>query len=197
MFNESRLLGKVAYGSEYGHRYKTEIKALRSGVERRNAEWERPLGRYSVLFKNLDYADHQIVVAAHHACMGALIGFRFKDASDFEAEQEVIGFGTGNSESYQLVKKYVFGAFSYQRKIAKPVIGRVTIFVDGNPVAHSIDYTTGLVQLSADNGAEITWSREFDVPVRFEDDEIGFSIDNRHQRMPVLNGNVELLEIRL
>ncbi|WP_444909369.1 DUF2460 domain-containing protein [Microbulbifer sp. TRSA005] len=104
MFNESRLLEKVAYGSGYDHRYKTDIKELRSGVERRNAEWERPLGRYSVLFKNLDYADHQIVAAAHHACMGALIGFRFKDASDLEAEREVIGFGSGNSESYQLVK---------------------------------------------------------------------------------------------
>ncbi|MCO1336885.1 DUF2460 domain-containing protein [Microbulbifer sp. OS29] len=197
MFNESRLLERVAYGSEFGHRYKTDIKELRNSIERRNAEWERPLGRYSLLFQNLDYADHQIVVAAHHACMGALVGFRLKDPTDFVADNEVIGYGTGTSETYQLKKKYIFGAFSYQREIVKPVAGAVTIYVDGNPVAASIDDTTGQVQLSADNGAEITWSGEFDVPVRFEEDEIGFSFDNRSRGAPVLTGNVDLLEIRL
>ncbi|WP_444939927.1 DUF2460 domain-containing protein [Microbulbifer sp. ZKSA004] len=196
MFNESRLLERVAYGSEYGHRYKTDIRELRNGVERRNAEWERPLGQYSVIFKNLDYEDHQIVVAAHHACAGALVGFRFKDASDFFADGEVIGYGSGSTETYQLVKSYLFGSLSYQREIVKPVTGTVKIFVDGQEVAAAIDYTTGQVELSATAGAEITWQGEFDVPVRFEDD-VSFSIENRNRGQPVCSGSVELLEIRL
>lgn len=196
MFNESRLLDCVAYGSEFGHEYNTRINELRSGVERRNAEWDRALGRYAVRYLNLHEEDHEQVVAAHHACKGALIGFRLKDWSDYQAQGEVIGFGTGAMESYQLQKTYVFGSLSTTRDIYKPVQGTITIYQDGSPIAASIDYTTGVAMVSATNGAEVTWSGEFDTPVRFSDDRLQFSIDNRSGG-PILNSDVELQEIRL
>ncbi len=195
-FNEARLLDRVAYGSEFGHRYNTSVRELRSGVERRNAEWQRPLGRYAVRYQNLDTRHHQIVIAAHHACMGRLIGFRFRDWTDFTAEDAVIGYGTGATENYQLCKYYVFGTLSSQRDIVKPVNGTVVVSVAGAPVAAQVDYSTGVVQLRADDGAEITWRGEFDVPVRFADDEIGFTFDNRAGGTPILNSDVELVEIR-
>ena len=53
MFNETRLLDCVAYGSEFGQEFSTRITSLRSGVERRNANWSMPLGRYSVLYGSI------------------------------------------------------------------------------------------------------------------------------------------------
>lgn len=194
-FNESRILDCVAYGSEFGHRYRTRINELRSGVERRNGEWERPLGRYSIVYQNLRQDDANTVVAAHHACMGRLIGFRFKDWADYRAEDEVLGFGTGAVQQLQLVKTYQFGSLSNTRNIYKPV-PNITVYENGSPIAASVDYTTGIVTITATLGAEITWSGEFDVPVRFADDEMSFSIDNRSGDY-ILNNDVELLEIRV
>lgn len=195
-FNESRLLDCVAYGSEFGHEYNTRINELRSGVERRNAEWDRALGRYAVRYQNLKEGDSEQVVAAHHACKGALIGFRLKDWSDYQAEEQVIGFGTGAMESYQLQKTYTFGTLSTVRDIYKPVQGQVQVFENGSPIAAAVDYTTGIVQVTATNGAELTWTGEFDTPVRFSDDRLSFSIDNRSGGF-ILNSDVELQEIRL
>lgn len=194
-FNESRILDCVAYGSEFGHRYRTRINELRSGVERRNGEWERPLGRYSIVYQNLRQDDANTVVAAHHACMGRLIGFRFKDWADYQADDEVLGFGTGAVQELQLVKTYQFGSLSNTRNIYKPVPS-ITVYENGSPIAASVDYTTGIVTITATLGAEITWSGEFDVPVRFADDEMSFSIDNRSGDY-ILNNDVELLEIRV
>lgn len=195
-FNEARLLDAVAYGSEFGYRYKTRINELRSGVERRNSEWERPLGRYSVIYQNLKADDAGLVVAAHHACMGSLVGFRFKDWSDFTATNEPIGFGTGAPQTVQLIKKYTFGTFSNYRNIYKPVTAQLK--VNGLNVEANINYTTGKATLTAEEGAEITWSGEFDVPVRFADDDMSFSVDNFSPGSGyILNNDVELLEIRL
>ena len=197
IFNESRLLDRVAYGSNFGHRYKTRITELKNGVERRNAEWSAPLAFSTVIYDNLDPGDHIIVVNAHHACMGSLIGFRFRDWSNYTAENEVIGYGTDALASYQLIKTRTFGALSTETNVVKPVSGTVTIFVDGTPTAATVDYTTGIVQVSAASGAEITWSGEFDTPVRFESDDIDFSIDNKSRNGFVLTANVDVIEIRL
>jgi len=194
-FNESRILDCVAYGSEFGHRYNTRINELRSGVERRNGEWARPLGIYSIVYQNLKQDDANTVVAAHHACMGRLIGFRLKDWSDYQADGEVIGYGTGASQQLQLTKTYLFGSLSSVRNIYKPV-PNITVYEDGSPIAASVNYTTGVVTLTATASAEITWSGEFDVPVRFEDDEMSFSIDNRSGQY-ILNNDVQLVEIRV
>lgn len=195
VFNESRLLDRVAYGSEFGHRYRTRIKELKSGVERRNGEWERPLGRYSVIYRNLKQNDSDLVVAAHHACMGSLIGFRFKDWADYQAVNEVIGYGTGAAQTLQLTKKYTFGSLSNYRTIFKPVTS-IAVFEDGAPLAAAVDYTTGEVSFTAAASAEITWTGEFDIPVRFASDDMSFSVDSMADQF-ILNNDVELLEIRL
>lgn len=198
-FNEARLLEDVAYGSEFGHRYKTQIKELKSGVEHRKGLWEQPLGIYSVVYQNLLDGHANLVIDAHHACMGSLIGFRLKDYSDFEAINQVIGFGTGAEQTLQLTKTYTFGTVSRIREIYKPISSTVELFGDGSPLPFSLEETTGLITFTAPGGAEITWSGEFDVPVRFADDEMSWSYDNfcPGKDEYIVNNNVQLVEIRL
>lgn len=197
MFNETRLLDKVSYGSQFGQEYNTRIVQLRSGRDKRNANWTLPLGRYSILYEAIRPEDHMLVRGAHMACMGSLIAFRFKDWSDYIATDEAIGTGTGSSQDLQLTKVYDFGPLSISRDIVKPVTGTVVIYVDGVPTAATIDYTTGIATLTATNGAAITWSGEFDVPVRFDSDRLDCEPVAPQNREFHLSANVDFTEVRL
>ncbi len=197
MFNETRLLDCVAYGSEFGQEFSTRITSLRSGVERRNANWSMPLGRYAVLYQALKPDDHIRVRAAHMASLGALIPFRFKDYSDYQAQQEVIGTGTGVEQTLPLLKRYKFGPVELQRRIIKPVLNTVLVFADGAPVATTVDYVAGTVTFTAAAGAEITWAGEFDIPVRFESDRLDVEPLARIAGGFAVSCNVDLVEVRL
>ena len=197
IFNESRLLDCVAYGSQFGIEFSTRINPLRSGVERRNANWSAPLCHGSLLYQNLRPEDHALVRDAHMACMGSLVAFRFKDWTDYQAEAQVIGEGSGVEQVLQLIKVYSFGPLDMSRPIKKPVSGTVTIFEDGVASAAAIDYTTGFVTITAAPGSVITWSGEFDVPVRFVSDRLDSDPVAKRQNGFILSSNVDLIEVRL
>jgi uncharacterized protein (TIGR02217 family) len=197
MFNETRLLDCVAYGSQFGQEFKTRIVTLKSGFERRNIEWTMPMGKYTVLFQAIEPADHALVRGAHMASMGSAIPFRFKDWTDYESDHEIIGTATGVPQTLQLVKNYTFGALSLQRVIAKPVDDTVTLYADGVEIGVAVDTATGIVSFIADVGAEITWSGEFDVPVRFDSDRLDFDPAGRATGGFMLTGDVDIIEIRL
>lgn len=197
MFNEARLLDCVAYGSNFGQEFNTRIVQLRSGVERRNISWTLPLGRYSVMYTALRPADHVKVRGAHMASAGSAIPFRFKDWSDYQATAELIGTGTGALQSLQLVKAYSFGSVSISRIIKKPVAGAVQLYADGAAIASTTNTETGVVTFLADAAAVITWSGEFDVPVRFESDRLDVDPVARAGGGFALSADVDLVEVRL
>jgi len=197
MFNETRLLDCVAYGSQFGQEFKTRVVTLKSGFERRNIDWTMPMGKYSVLFQALEPADHAVVRGAHMASAGSAIPFRFKDWTDYTATAEAIGTATGAAQTLQLVKNYTFGSLSLQRVIAKPVADTVTLYADGVEIGSSVDTTTGIVSFIATVGAVITWSGEFDVPVRFDSDRLDFDPAGRATGGFMLTGDVDIVEVRL
>lgn len=195
MFNETRLLDKVAYGSEFGQEFNTRQVTLRSGHERRNINWSAPLGRYSVSYVALLPADHLLVYHAHMSCFGSAIPFRFKDHLDFQATAEPIGSGTGAAQSLQLIKTYSFGPLDLTRVISKPVTA--TIYEDGVPISASVDMTTGIATFTATPASLITWSGEFDVPVKFDEDRLDCQPVSRSNGQFLLSANVTLSEVRL
>lgn len=198
MFNETRLMDCVRYGSQFGTEFNTRIHTLRSGHERRNAMWAQPLGRYSILFDNLEPDQHDQVRHAHMASMGSLIPFRFKDWTDFEADQEPLTTGTGGEQTLQLSKSYAFGPVTYQRLIFKPVEDTVTIYEDGVAITATVDYETGEATFTAPPGSNVTWSGEFDIPVRFVSDRLDYDpVARRQSGRFVLSSDVDLVEVRL
>lgn len=198
IFNDARLLDCVSYGSEFAMAFNTQIVQLRSGAERRNANWASPLGQYSVNYNALKEQDHLLVLRAHRASMGSLIPFRFKDWTDFTATQEEIGIGDGTvAQSFQLIKTYTFGTIDFSRLITKPVSATVTVYVDGIEVSATVDYSTGLVLVDADEDGVVTWSGEFDVPVRFDDDQLDVRPLARNGAGFILSSDVSLTEIRV
>lgn len=178
-FIEERLLDKVTYGFSSGPGYLTTRVALYSGIVARNAERSLPLFLYNAPYQAIDPDDRGVVVAAFHACLGGLHGFRFKDWGDYELDAEVLGTAVGGAgETMQLIKTYSLGGTDLVRTIKKPVTGTIQLYENGTPLASTIDTTTGIVTFTSTAGQVITADVEFDVPVMFANDSMEFNYIN-------------------
>ena len=185
-FHEVSFPLTVALGARGGPERRTEIVALASGREVRNARWADSRRRYdaSTGVKSLD--DLHAVIAFFEERRGRLHGFRFRDRADCKScipsgtispVDQALGVGDGVTRVFPLVKRYGSTFAPWDRRIEKPVGGSVTVAVAGTalaPAAFQLDATTGIVTLAAapPPGAGVTAGFEFDVPVRFDTDRL-------------------------
>ena len=126
------------------------------------------------------------------------MGFRFKDWSDYKAENVQIGVGDDSTTDFQLIKLYSSGSVAVSRDITKPVAGTIAIYVDAvlQSSGVSVDTTTGVVtfDIAPAAGDIISADFEFDVPVRFDTDEMSISMDS----FDVGNwSSIPLIEVRI
>lgn len=88
-------------------------------------------------------------------------------------------------KSSQLTKVYASGAYSWTRTITKPVAGTVKVAKAGvlQTSGFSVDTTTGIVTFTnaPASGVAVTAGFEFDVPVRFDTDELPVVLDFERQ----------------
>jgi uncharacterized protein (TIGR02217 family) len=195
MFIEQRLLDCVAYSTEFGPTWSTRKIGLKSGIVRRNPNRSRPVYVASILYQNLLEEHYADVIAAFNACMGGVYSFRMKDWADFRATDELLPvLGTGAPQEIQLVKSYTFGSATLARPIRKPVTGTVSLTANGSPVASTVDYTTGIVTVTATNGHVLRWSGQFDVPMMFRDDQLPFQVVSRNDGGLIMTGDIGLEE---
>ncbi len=175
-FIEERLLDEMAYGFSGGPTWMTSVTQLRSGIERRNQVRSRPMHRFSASFDSREKSVLDELIGAFNACAGSAYGFRFKDWMDYEALDESFATGTGAEQTVQIVKNYVFGPRSIAVPIRKPLNG-VVVKADGVPIAATVSTITGMAAFIAPLGSVVTWSGEFDRPVRFASDDFSGTID--------------------
>jgi uncharacterized protein (TIGR02217 family) len=186
-FHEILFPLDIALKSAGGPERKTEIVALGSGREERNARWAHSRRRYDAGYgvKTLDALS--AVVAFFEERRGQLHGFRWRDRLDHSSAapgasvsplDQAVGTGNGTATVFQLVKTYGSVYAPYQRPIAKPVAGSVRVAVNGVEQAagsaFSVDTTTGTVTFLSGHvpgsGATVRAGFLFDVPVRFDTD---------------------------
>ena len=205
-FHEVRFPDNISRGARGGPERRTQIVELASGAEERNASWANSRRRYDVAYGIRRADDLAAVVAFFEARNGRLHGFRFKDWADFksclpsqapEATDQPIGTGNGSTTGFQLAKRYTSGTQSWTRAITKPVAGTVNIALNGTLQASgwSISTTTGLITFTTAPaaGVAITAGFEFDVPVRFDTDALGVTLDL--ERLGSIT-SIPLVEIR-
>lgn len=171
-FLERRLPADVSPQVASSPQFMTTIKRLRGGAEYRNANWQHPLRRYQCQYnaRTRTRVEDELLVFIMET-RGSLYGFRVRDWSDYQATDEILGAGDGSKTHMPFVKSYG----SYQRRISKPDPGTVSIKVNGttlNPNLYFIDMENGNVVFvyPIASGDVVTWSGQFDVPCRFEDD---------------------------
>ncbi len=190
-FHEVRFPLDVSLESRGGPVRRTDIVTLASGREHRNSRWAASRRRYDAGLGVRTVDALHAVIAFFEERRGRLYGFRFRDRVDWRSGppsaepaplDQRIGTGDGTTGTFQLVKTYGSAFAPYVRTIAKPVGGSVRVAVDGAEQevgsAFNCDPATGLVTFVAPPpaGAAITAGYSFDVPVRFDTDELDIDL---------------------
>lgn len=186
-FHDTRFPIDVAFGTSGGPQHSTQIVALGSGYEQRNQRWQSSRRRYDAGYgvKSLDGLHR--VVAFFEARRGPLHAFRFRDPSDHKsclpsqtlaASDQQIGTGDGLETQFQLIKKYGAEGQDYCRRITHPVDGTAKVAIAGEVQSAGADYLLDLgsgqitFNTPPPDGAPVTAGFEFDVPVRFDTDQL-------------------------
>jgi uncharacterized protein (TIGR02217 family) len=186
-FHEVLFPLDIALKSSGGPQRRTDIVALGSGAEERNARWAHSRRKYDAGYGVKTFEALSEVVAFFEERRGQLYGFRWRDRLDHSSaapganvspSDQSIGTGNGSNVNFALSTTYGSIYAPYQRPIGKPVPGSVRIAVSGIEVlegtAFSVDPTTGIVTFHAGHipasGAAVTAGFLFDVPVRFDTD---------------------------
>lgn len=215
-FHEVQFPTDISAGATGGPGFHTTILTLASGFEQRNVDWAKARAMYDVGHGARDDEQIAALVNFHNARRGRAYGFRFKDWLDFRAPfwKETPGdiyvlptlFTTdGSTATFQLTKSYGDAGGTYVRTITKPVAGTLLLYDNNSPPTalttpgqYTYSTTTGIVTLAAaiknTTGHPITGSFEFDVPVRFDTDELNAEIIRRG--LAAFNG-VKLVEVRV
>ena len=185
-FHEVLFPLAIGFGARGGPERRTQIVMTGSGREERNSQWRDSLRRYDVGTGIRDIEDAETVAAFFEDRRGRFYGFRFRDPLDHKScpirqqpspVDQQIGIGGGAASEFQLVK--IYGTtVPWSRPILKPVSGSVRVSIDGVEQVlgtdFSLDTATGVLTFSAVPavGAVIKAGYLFDVPARFDTDEL-------------------------
>lgn len=195
-FLEIRFPESIAFNSSSILEFNTTIIKSKNGYEQRNINWNTNKMKFNIINGIKTKAELDEVITFFRNVRGAGYGFRFKDWTDYQVENQYIGVGNGKTKEFQLIKSYrVSDNIVYYRKITKPVISTVRVFInDIESKDFNIDLTTGLITLNTvpEIDSIIKANFEFDVPVRFENDIMEITMNS------INSGNIKditLIEI--
>ena len=197
-FVEIQFPADISYGSSGGPTFSTDVIEAFSGFEQRNINWSAARARYNVAHGVKTQSQLDELIAFFRARQGKAIGFRFKDWTDYQAVAQNIGTGNGSQTVFQLTKKYT-SSVTVTRIIKKPVNNSaLKIYLNAvlQSSGYTVNYTTGAVTFSTapGSGVAVTADFEFDVPVRFDTDQLDAAIDDFGTRSW---SDIPLVEVRL
>lgn len=209
-FHDVRFPVAISFGATGGPEHRNEIVRLTSGAEKRNARFAQSRRRFDAGTGLRSLSDLHDVIAFFEARRGSLHAFRFTDPFDNlscnpdeapAATDQLIGTGDGTANAFQLSKTYGSGVDAYVRSITKPVDGTILVAVDtvsqaiGTDV--TVDHLTGTLTFLPGAipaaGAAVSAGFSFDVPVRFDTEQISASISSfKAGQIPA----IPLIEVR-
>jgi uncharacterized protein (TIGR02217 family) len=193
-FYEIRFPEDISSGSKGGPGFSTNVVTLDSGHEKRRIIWPLPRYSYDVVFGVKKPEQMEELIEFFYYMRGKAYGFRFKDPLDHKScpvkedaaadDQILVASATGGETTIQLIKTYSTLVGSIDRVINKPVEGTVVLEKNSTPLTETVDYTvdhaTGIVTLVVPLVAtdEVTGGFEFDVPCRFDTDDLDISLNS-------------------
>ncbi len=179
----------IAFGSSGGPLFDTSVIILSSGFEQRNANWSEPLRRWDVSHGINTEADMNTLLLFFNAMSGRTHGFRFKDFTDFKSvspeatvgfNDMILGTGDGAKTVYQIIKNYITGSQTQIKTIKKTVTGTVRVALDAVEQfsGFTLDNNLGTITFSVApaGGVVVGAGYEYDVPVRFDMDNLEISL---------------------
>ena len=186
----TRFPDDISYGSSGGPRYNTTAVMVKSGFEKRNANWSAPLISFDVAYGVKTEAQLDALINYFNAAQGRLHDFPFKDFNDFSTNPggtptfSDVNIGTGDAveTQFQVNKTYTIGGQTTTRKITNTVSADLLVGVNAVEMFDPGDYSissTGLITFVVAPGSSepVTWGGTFDVLVRFDSDELSIEIE--------------------
>lgn len=191
-FLEIRFPESISFNSSSILQFNTTIINTKNGNESRNINWNTNKMKYNIIngIKTIDELNE--ITSFFRNVKGCGYGFRFKDWSDYSATTQQIGLGDGTTTEFRLIKTYIISGNIYTRKITKPIISTIKIYLNSiETTDFSIDLTTGLITFNTAPTIYtiITADFEFDVPVRFNSDILEITLET------INTGKVKELEL--
>jgi uncharacterized protein (TIGR02217 family) len=187
-FIDTRFPDDISYGASGGPGFETDVITVSSGFEQRNSTWADSRCTYDVSHGVKKQPQLDALIAFFRAMKGRAHGFRFKDWSDFKVVSGQGIFVPLSATTFQMYRRYTTVSINDDRKITKPVEGTIIVTDGVDPV---IDHTTGVVTVTS--GTPSAWTGEFDVPCRFDVDQMKISLDYYNA---YTWGNIPVVEIR-
>lgn len=196
------------FGWNGGPTFNTRIVAMANGRERRNADWDQPRYLFLLPYMNIDQEAYRSILTMFLNVRGRNNGFLYRNRLDDSAEQEVFAVAAPGQIQFQLTKVALIDGVPMLRQVhalyqpspdgtnADPV--DPVIRVNGAPDSDfTIDHDQGIVTFSEPfaGGEVLDWSGRFSHWVRFNNDQLLMSIDNRMRQGFAVGGDVELIEI--
>jgi len=193
-FLEIELPLSVALQAKGGSSFSTWVQITESGFEQRNVNWATARGKWNVGYPTRKQSEMATLIAFFRIVHGRGYGFRMRDWSDYQAVAQACSpaEGTGAEHNFQLVKLYSAGGYTTSRTIQKPVTAAVkdaagsnvaeTVKIYLDDALQSSGYTvsaaTGIVNFTSapGNGVDVTADFDFDLPVRFDTDEMKIAV---------------------
>lgn len=187
-FVDARLPKKYGYGTVGGPKFFTEVVETSNKREFRNRVWRDARRRYDLSVSARTQAEAQELHNFHSAMGGRENSFRYWDPLDYQISDNTIGVGDGTTKAFQIIKTYTVGSASHDRTIDKIVADTLVVKVndvilpDGSPSSYSVNLNTGIITFDAApaNGHVVQVTCEFDVCVRFVEDELRWTAIDSH-----------------
>lgn len=187
-FDDVRFPPLISFGAVGGPRFETSVATMASGAESRNQNWELDRGEWEVSFTARIKEEWMPLVSFFRViAKGRANTFRFKDWTDYVAltgEGLFVDDDSGSPTLRQMVKRYTYGNYTYDRYITKPISGKITTDAVG------LDYASGLALSGT------TWSGEFDCWCRLNNDPMRLRmIDKNDHGFIVGWSGIEIVEV--
>lgn len=185
-FDDVRFPDSIEQGATGGPAYSTAVVSNSGGHEQRVANWAVARRRWDIGTGLNRRADFETVAAFFIARQGRLRGFRFRDWADYALARQAIGTTDGADATWQIFKAYT-SVITVNRRITRPVSGTVRCWVNATERTlgpggseFQVNLATGIITLgatlAATTGQVIEAQCEFDVPVRFDTDELDLNL---------------------
>jgi uncharacterized protein (TIGR02217 family) len=177
IFDDVRLPEDIERGSMGGPSFSTTVITLASGKEQRNQDWEVVRGSFNIGYGIQKREQMEAVYSFFHARRGRARSFRFRNWLDFRAVEAPVGTVVGQPLQRQLIRFYADDVNPYLRIITHPVADTLKVYVNSVlTTAYTLDANGRLVFLS-DPGEDVVASFDFDIPVRFDTDDLNVKLN--------------------
>lgn len=191
-FIETQFPVNISYHPIGGPAFSTTVVGVESGAEYRAQAWGQALRRYEVSHAARRPIIASQIVSLFMVAQGKLNGFRLKDWTDFEATSAEGVFVMLTATTFQAYKRYTFGSATHDRKIVK--LATTPVVTGGATPTWNLN--TGVLTVAS--GTPSAWSGQFDVPVRFDTDELKSELlDKSRGQFVVAFNSIPLVELRL